>query len=90
MLPGSGRVGRARKPGRTCSHRDKGSPGSSKEKVSWDQAPLWALARAGHFSRATMPRPPGQQSANTSQPFGGHDEGRLFQPRVCDLRGDAA
>ena len=89
-MSGSSRVGRAGKPGRTCSHRDKGSPGSPKEKVSWDQVPLWALAGAGHFSRVTMPRPPDWLSANTSQPLVGHNEGRLFQPRVCDLRGDAA
>lgn len=89
-MRGSSRVGRAGEPGRTCSHRDKGGPGSSREKVSWDQVPLWALARAGHFSRVTVPWPPDRLRAKTSQPLVGHDEGRLFQPRVCDLRGDAA
>lgn len=71
-------------------HRDKGSHGSSKERPSWDQVSLWCLAGAGHFLRVVMPWPLGWLSANASQPLVGHNEGRLFQPTVYDLRGDAA
>lgn len=74
-------------------HSVLGSHRSSQEEPSWDQVSGECLAGAGHFWRVMMLWLLRWPSTNTPPPPThtiGHNYGRLFQPRACDLGHDIA